>query len=97
MKVNLESAKNEVKEFRQLEDHEDPDIRKLMHYAQVLEGSARHTGVHAAGVIVAQMIAGDEKNAELLPQIQQLMQGAIQDYASIGTQATAILANFPSH
>ncbi len=24
-----------------------------MHYSQVLEGSARHTGVHAAGVIIA--------------------------------------------
>jgi hypothetical protein len=51
----------------------------------------------AAGVIVAQMIAGDDKNADLLPQIQQLMTGAIQDYASIGAQATAILTNFPSH
>jgi len=53
VKVTLETAKNEVREFRQLEHHEDPSIRKLMHYAQVLEGSARHTGVHAAGVIIA--------------------------------------------
>lgn len=51
----------------------------------------------AAGVIVAQMIAGDDKNAKLLPDIQQLMQGAIQDYAAIGQQATTILSNFPSH
>jgi DNA polymerase-3 subunit alpha len=53
VKVTLETAKNEVREFRQLEHDEDPSIRKLMHYAQVLEGSARHTGVHAAGVIIA--------------------------------------------
>ncbi len=53
VKVNLESAKQEVKEFADLYAHQDPQIRKLMHYATVLEGSARHTGVHAAGVIIA--------------------------------------------
>ncbi|MEX0600003.1 MAG: DNA polymerase III subunit alpha [Rhodothermales bacterium] len=53
VKVDLDAAKKEVREFRELENHQDPDIRKLMHYAQVLEGSARHTGVHAAGVIIA--------------------------------------------
>ncbi len=53
VKVNLDSARSEVKEFAQLFDHQDPQIRKLMHYATVLEGSARHTGVHAAGVIIA--------------------------------------------
>ena len=53
VKVSLSSAKDEVEEFRRLEEHEDPQIRKLIHYAQVLEGSARHTGVHAAGVIIA--------------------------------------------
>ncbi len=52
-KVNLESALAEVKEFRQLKEDPNPQIRKLMHYAEVLEGSARHTGVHAAGVIIA--------------------------------------------
>ena len=53
VKVSLASAKEGVDEFRKLEKHEDPQIRKLIHYAQVLEGSARHTGVHAAGVIIA--------------------------------------------
>ena len=53
VKVSLSAAKDEVAEFGQLEQHDDPQIRKLMHYAQVLEGSARHTGVHAAGVIIA--------------------------------------------
>lgn len=53
VKVNLESAKSEVKELRELEKSDDPEIRKLMHYSEVLEGSARHTGVHAAGVIIA--------------------------------------------
>ena len=53
VKVSLDKAKDEVKEFAQLYEHQDPQIRKLMHYATVLEGSARHTGVHAAGVIIA--------------------------------------------
>jgi DNA polymerase-3 subunit alpha len=43
----------EVPELRQLKKSPDERIRNLMHYAQVLEGSARHTGVHAAGVIIA--------------------------------------------
>ena len=53
VKVSLESAKGEVPEFAKLYSDPDPTIRKLMHYATVLEGSARHTGVHAAGVIIA--------------------------------------------
>ncbi len=53
VKVSLEKAKGEVPEFAKLYDDPDPSIRKLMHYATVLEGSARHTGVHAAGVIIA--------------------------------------------
>ena len=52
-KVNLESALKDVGEFRALENDPNPQIRKLLHYAKVLEGSARHTGVHAAGVIIA--------------------------------------------
>ena len=52
-KVNLDLALKEVPEFRALRNDEDPQIRKLLHYAKVLEGSARHTGVHAAGVIIA--------------------------------------------
>ena len=53
VKVSLEDAKGQVKEFSDLYSHQDGTIRKLMHYATVLEGSARHTGVHAAGVIIA--------------------------------------------
>ena len=53
VKVSLASAKDQVSEFARLYQDPDPNIRKLMHYATVLEGSARHTGVHAAGVIIA--------------------------------------------
>lgn len=51
--VTLESACEDVPEFRRLLKDPDERIRNLMHYAKVLEGSARHTGVHAAGVIIA--------------------------------------------
>ncbi|HLT48661.1 MAG TPA: DNA polymerase III subunit alpha [Rubricoccaceae bacterium] len=51
--VNLERAKAEVPEFAALWKSPDPLTRKLVHFASVLEGSARHTGVHAAGVIIA--------------------------------------------
>ncbi len=51
--MNLKKACKEAPAFRALKQHEDENIRKLMHYAEVLEGSPRHTGVHAAGVIIA--------------------------------------------
>ncbi len=51
--VNLDKALDEVPEFRKLQNDPNEQIRNLMHYAKVLEGSARHTGVHAAGVIIA--------------------------------------------
>ncbi|MFO7313908.1 DNA polymerase III subunit alpha [Rhodothermus marinus] len=52
-KVTLAQAYEEVPELRALKESSDPQIRKLLHYAEVLEGSVRHTGVHAAGVIIA--------------------------------------------
>ncbi len=52
-KVDLKRAFDEVPTFRALKQDPNAQIRKLMHYAEVLEGSARHTGVHAAGVIIA--------------------------------------------
>ena len=52
-KVDLKLALDTVPEFKSLQSDSNPQIRNLMHYATVLEGSARHTGVHAAGVIIA--------------------------------------------
>lgn len=46
---NPESAKD----LQQLFEHSDPQIAKMMRYARTLEGSARQTGIHAAGVIIA--------------------------------------------
>lgn len=52
-KSSLDSTLDDVPEFKALLQSEDASTRKLLHFARVLEGSARHTGVHAAGVIIA--------------------------------------------
>lgn len=50
----------------------------------------------AAGVIVAQMVAGNEANSQVLTQIQTLMTNATDDYERIGAAAIKILTAFPS-
>nr|BCX01064.1 MAG: DNA-directed DNA polymerase [Bacteroidota bacterium] len=52
-KVSLRQAIEEVPELARMASGPDPTLRKLLQFAQVLEGSPRHTGVHAAGVIIA--------------------------------------------
>ena len=52
-KVTLASALHSVKELRALRDDARPKIQQLLLHAKVLEGSVRHTSVHAAGVIIA--------------------------------------------
>ena len=47
--MNPESAE----ELNGLFQHPDDQVRKMMKYAKVLEGCARQTGIHAAGVIIA--------------------------------------------
>ncbi|MDX1671928.1 MAG: DNA polymerase III subunit alpha [Balneolaceae bacterium] len=47
--VNPETAGKIQKLF----EHPDPQIQKMMQYAKTLEGSARQTSIHAAGVIIA--------------------------------------------
>ncbi len=51
--VTLASAAESVPEFKALQSDTQPLIQKLLRHARVLEGCARHTGVHAAGVIIA--------------------------------------------
>lgn len=40
-------------EISMLFEAEDPGVRKMMQFARTLEGCARQTGIHAAGVIIA--------------------------------------------
>lgn len=51
----LDKSKNpeSAEDIQQLFNDENQQISKMMRFARTLEGSARQTGVHAAGVIIA--------------------------------------------
>jgi DNA polymerase-3 subunit alpha len=51
----LDPSKNpeSAKDIEELFEHPDPQVQKMMRFARTLEGSARQTGIHAAGVIIA--------------------------------------------
>ncbi len=50
--ISVEEAVNEVTELKALCDS-NPDVKKVIDLAKKIQGSARHSGTHAAGVIVA--------------------------------------------
>lgn len=51
--LDREKNPDTAKELEELFNHPDPQIQKMMRFARTLEGSARQTGIHAAGVIIA--------------------------------------------
>ena len=53
LKVTLQSALKSVPDLSQLYDT-DPRVREMIDHAMRLEGLARHAGVNAAGVVIAQ-------------------------------------------
>ena len=50
--TTLDDAFSEVKELREIRDGEGLEAETLR-MAQILEGSVRNTGLHAAGIIIA--------------------------------------------
>ena len=50
--VTLKDAYKEVKELSDAKKSENPLIKKTLVFAETLEGSVRHTGTHACGVII---------------------------------------------
>ena len=50
--VTLAQAFKEVKDLKKAQDSENELIKKTLVFAQTLEGSVRHTGVHACGIII---------------------------------------------
>ncbi len=50
--ISLEKAFSQVKELKEELNSNDPLIKKTLRLAQTLEGSVRHTGVHACGIII---------------------------------------------
>ncbi|MFC2114520.1 DNA polymerase III subunit alpha [Bacteroidota bacterium] len=51
-KITLKKAFEQVKELRKEKENGEPLVQKTLKYAEILEGSARHTGTHACGVII---------------------------------------------
>ena len=59
--MTLQKALQESPEFKQAVETE-PDAKKIMQYAPLLEGLPRHTGMHAAGVVI-----GEKPLIEIIP------------------------------
>ena len=53
-KITLESAYKDVKELADARRKGEPVVKNTLSFAHTLEGSARHTGTHACGVIIGQ-------------------------------------------
>src|SRR5204863_3120258 len=53
--ITIDQAMSSVKEFKDLYKN-DAEVKRLIDLARRLEGLKRHTGVHAAGTVIA---AGD--------------------------------------
>jgi DNA polymerase-3 subunit alpha len=50
--TTLKKAYEEVPELRMARDSANADIASVLKYAGTLEGSVRHTGIHACGIII---------------------------------------------
>jgi DNA polymerase-3 subunit alpha len=50
--TTLKKAYREVKELEEAKKSGNPLIKKTLQYAETLEGSVRHTGLHACGIII---------------------------------------------
>ncbi len=70
--TTLAQAFKEVPELASLKKKIDTPEEKVLSFAETLEGSARHTGIHAAGIIIAPdnlqkyIPVKTDKNADLL-------------------------------
>ena len=51
--TTLKMAYKEVKELSQARKKGEEDIKQTLQYAETLEGSVRHTGLHACGIIIS--------------------------------------------
>jgi DNA polymerase-3 subunit alpha len=81
--LTVKEAITEVAEVRQLYNN-DERYRKLLDYAIALEGLSRHTGVHAAGVVIAPGPVDD-----YVPICTQASKGA-----GVGDDATVIVSQY---
>ena len=100
--MTIERALELEPELKQLYD-EDDDVRQIVDLAQRIEGCVRHTGVHAAGVVIAPTplwewtpVQFDPKNPE--KRITQFDMHAVEDagllkFDFLGIKNLAILSD----
>ncbi len=69
MTKNLQSAQKESPDFKRA-CQSDPIARQIMKYAPRLEGLPRHTGMHAAGVVI-----GEKPLIEIIPLTKERKEG----------------------
>ena len=84
-KITLEKAKEENPEFGAL-CRIDPDLRRIMQYAGLLEGFYRNTGVHAAGVVI-----GDKPLIEIIPLARDKDGKPVTQYAKEAVEEVGLL------
>jgi len=63
--TTLEKALAESPEFKQA-TRSEPEAKRIMKYARILEGLQRHTGMHAAGVVI-----GEKPLIEIIPLMRE--------------------------
>lgn len=66
LNITLEEALKEEPALKRMGE-EDPEIAKLLDFAQRLEGTARNVGTHAAGVVIADRALSDLVPLQRLP------------------------------
>ena len=84
-KITLSKAKTENPEFAAA-CTVDPDLRRIMQYAEVLEGLYRNTGVHAAGVVI-----GDKPLIDLVPLARDKDGSPVTQYAKEAVEECGLL------
>ena len=84
-KMTLSKAKTENPEFA-AKCNVDPDLRRIMQYAEVLEGLYRNTGVHAAGVVI-----GDKPLIDLIPLARDKDGSPVTQYAKEPVEEVGLL------
>ena len=84
-KITLAKAKTENPQFAAT-CNVDPDLRRIMQYAEVLEGLYRNTGVHAAGVVI-----GDKPLIDLVPLARDKDGSPVTQYAKEPIEEVGLL------
>ncbi len=84
-KMTLAKAKTDNPQFAAA-CNVDPDLRRIMQYAELLEGLYRNTGVHAAGVVI-----GDKPLIDLVPLARDKDGSPVTQYAKEPVEEVGLL------